>query len=337
LGWARTPARGAVSESGVALASPSATIVQNLIVDAASSGVDGDGIQVHYAHHVWIDHCEIRDALDGLVDIVHGSDFVTLSHNRFLYTAAAAPQATRRAQLVGHSTENGAEDRGRLNVTFHHNWWGVGVDDAVFGRFGQLHLYDNYFASPANERVLTAGLQSSWLLENNYFGRVRNPHAISPSSGARLLGSGNVYDQTSGAQDTTASAFVPPYVYALSPAADLPARIVAEAGPPMSVPKQNAAAASTWQIREGLSVCHRVRVVTREYPSSAANHERLPVTALDDCPRAPSSRLDWCRPRGTPVRSQAASRCPLYDSEGTPIMPRFFCLEPLSPSRMVTS
>jgi hypothetical protein len=106
----------------------------------------------------------------------------------------------------------------------------------------------------------------------------------------------------------------------------------------MSVPNENAAGApEAWQIREGRCLCCRGRMVTLEYPSGAANRAEWPLTLPDNYPRTPSSTLDWSRSRGTPVRSQAASRCPLYDSEGTPIMPRFFCLEPLSPSRMVTS
>ncbi|HVZ35701.1 MAG TPA: hypothetical protein VG963_24915, partial [Polyangiaceae bacterium] len=52
-------------------------IVENLDVDASFSDVDGDGIQIHSAHHVWVDHCNVHDALDGNVDVVHGSDFVT--------------------------------------------------------------------------------------------------------------------------------------------------------------------------------------------------------------------------------------------------------------------
>jgi pectate lyase len=40
-------------------------IVQNLEIDAVSSDVERDGVQFHYAHHVWIDHCTIRDAADG--------------------------------------------------------------------------------------------------------------------------------------------------------------------------------------------------------------------------------------------------------------------------------
>src|SRR5262249_38328726 len=46
-------------------------ILSNLHVNGASSDVDGDAIQIHYAHHVWVDHCEIRDAADGNLDIVH--------------------------------------------------------------------------------------------------------------------------------------------------------------------------------------------------------------------------------------------------------------------------
>lgn len=223
--------RGGIRIRGSADEFVSNVIVKNLTVDAVTSQVDGDGIQVHYAHHVWIDHCEVKDAADGLIDIVHGSDFVTLSHNRFAYTAAAPDPAHRFANLIGHDLGNGSEDAGHLNVTLHHNWWSSGVSQTLFARFGKVHVFDNYFASPGNTSVLVAGLSAALLVENNFFEAVLEPHAIVPLSSAGVLASGNVYQLTTGARDENGRAFVPVYPYVLDAAADLPARVSAEAGP----------------------------------------------------------------------------------------------------------
>ncbi len=223
--------RGGIRVRGSADQFVTNVIIRNLHVDAATSQADGDGVQLHYAHHVWIDHCEIRDAADGLVDVVHGSDFVTLSWNRFVYTAAAPVPEHRFANLMGHSVNNATEDALHLNVTFHHNHWSDGVTEAVFSRFGDVHFFDNYFASPGNQQVIVAGLSSRLLVENNYFESVAAPHALFPNSSAQLVATSNVYVETTGARDVTATSFVPVYAYDLEPALSVPAAVVAGAGP----------------------------------------------------------------------------------------------------------
>jgi pectate lyase len=206
-------------------------IIANLNIAAETSAVEGDGIQVHSAHHVWVDHCALRDAADGLLDIVHGSDFVTVSHSRFFYTPAAPDPAHRFAALVGHDAANGAEDRGHLNVTWHHDFWAEGVSQALSARFGSIHVFSNRFRSPGGATVLTAGVESSWLVETNLFEGVAEPHTILFGSGASLAATGNIYLLTSGARDATAAGFVPTYPYALDSLLDVAADIEAEVGP----------------------------------------------------------------------------------------------------------
>jgi pectate lyase len=206
-------------------------IIANLNIAAETSAVEGDGIQIHYAHHVWVDHCALRDAADGLLDIVHGSDFVTVSHSRFFYTPAAPDPAHRFAALVGHDEANGAEDRGHLNVTWHHDFWGEGVSQALAGRFGSIHVFNNLFRSPGGATVLTAGVESSWLVETNLFEGVAEPHTILFGSDASLAATGNIYLLTSGARDATAAGFVPTYPYALDSLLEVAADIEAEGGP----------------------------------------------------------------------------------------------------------
>jgi pectate lyase len=222
---------GGIAVRGTPEAFVSNVIIANLNIAAETSAVDGDGIQVHYAHHVWVDHCALRDAADGLLDIVHGSDFVTVSHTRFSYTPAAPDPDHRFAALVGHDRANGAEDRGHLNVTWHHDFWGEGVSLAVSGRFGSLHVFNSLFQSPGGAAVLSAGLESSWLVENNRFEDVEAAHTILLGSGARLAASGNVYVSAAGARDATAGGFVPAYPYVLESPFELAASIEAGAGP----------------------------------------------------------------------------------------------------------
>lgn len=222
---------GGIAISGTADVFIENVIVANLNVVAATSLVDGDGIQLQYAHHVWIEHCALRDAPDGLLDIVHGSDFVTVSNTLFFYTAAAPDPAHRFAALVGQDITNGAEDRGHLNVTWHHNFWAEGVAQALVGRFGNIHVYNNLFRSPGNDSVLSAGLESSWLVESNHFETVSEPHTVLTGSSATLTAIGNVYDTTRGSREVTAAGFVPPYLFQLDSSTGLASRIEAEVGP----------------------------------------------------------------------------------------------------------
>jgi pectate lyase len=221
---------------GIRIRGTEEVLVQNVIlrdlrVEASSSAVDGDGVQIHLAHHVWIDHCAVLDASNELIGVVHGSDYVTLSWNRFFYTPAAPDPAHQFAQLLGNSVLNGAQDAEHLNVTLHHNQWGDGVSQAVLGRFGDIHAFNNHFRSPGNTSVLVAGLTSRWRVEANHFEQVAAPHALLQNSFAQMLPLDNKYVAITGAQDSLGEAFVPPYDYELDPVEDVAALVLSGAGP----------------------------------------------------------------------------------------------------------
>lgn len=94
-------------------------VLRNLTI---SKAVKTDAITVQTATQVWIDHNSLssdrdhgKDYYDGLVDITHASDHVTVSWNVF--------KDHYKGSLVGHSDNNAAEDTGHLRVTYHHNWF----------------------------------------------------------------------------------------------------------------------------------------------------------------------------------------------------------------------
>lgn len=50
----------------------------------------GDAITINESSNVWVDHCDLsgdetvgKDTYDGLVDLSHAADFVTISHTYF--------------------------------------------------------------------------------------------------------------------------------------------------------------------------------------------------------------------------------------------------------------
>jgi len=212
-------------------------IIQNLHINGATSGVDGDAVQIHYAHHVWVDHCEIWDASDGNLDIVHGSNWVTVSWTKFHYTSNAPAQDHKFCNLIGHSDNNSSEDTGRLKVTFHHDWWAEGaVERMPRVRFGQVHVFNNYYSAKGNNYCVGAALQARVVVENNVFDDVSQPHIFyDGETTAQMVATGNQYSGASiaqvGQQSGQGAAFDPPYDYTLDPASGIKALVLSNAGP----------------------------------------------------------------------------------------------------------
>ncbi len=218
-------------------------IIRNLHVNGATTDVDNDAVQLYFAHHVWIDHCDIYDGPDGNLDMSHAVNWVTVSWTTFRYTAnyqkpSGETNAHKFSSLIGHSDNNAAEDTGRLKISFHHNWWGEGVIERMPRvRFGQVHVFNNYFSSDESNYCVRAGKGASVLIEGNYFDGVNNPHEFNSSADqttAHITARNNEYDGTSGKQETNGggTAFSnAPYGATVESAAGIPALVTACAGP----------------------------------------------------------------------------------------------------------
>jgi pectate lyase len=218
-------------------------ILRNLRVDGATTSVDNDAVQLYFAHHVWIDHCEIWDGPDGNLDMTHAVNWVTVSWTKVRYTPnykrpSGESMDHRYASLIGHSDNNASEDDGRLKISFHHNYWAEGVIERMPRvRFGQVHVFNNYFASPMNNYCVRAGRGAHLLIEANHFDHVNSPHEFNNAEDqptAHITARDNVYDGTTGNQ-ATGGGGAPftsvPYPVTLDPAANIPALVKACAGP----------------------------------------------------------------------------------------------------------
>jgi pectate lyase len=104
------------------------------------------------SHHVWIDHCDFEKCYDGMIDITHGSDLVTVSWCRF---AGDARGPQKKVSLIGHSSSATAAalDRGRLNVTLHHNLFENIADRAPRARFANIHALNNLVDGAENATI----------------------------------------------------------------------------------------------------------------------------------------------------------------------------------------
>jgi pectate lyase len=212
------------------------TVVGNNCSDSPADCSGGaDAITVsNGAHHIWFDHDDVYDGSDGNLDVVSGSDFVTISWTKFHYSAArtdplAGASGHRYSNLIG-SADDVPGDVGHLNVTFHHDWWADHVDQRMpRDRNGKIHVFNNLFTSAGNRYCTNAGFQASLLVENNVYIGVNNP--LSPDRNGDMLARGNIFDNTSGTQAATGVGFTPDYPYTAEPAAGLAAMLMKEVGP----------------------------------------------------------------------------------------------------------
>jgi pectate lyase len=205
----------------VYLSGASNVVVRNLFITNPSDD-DGDGTDdedgitvVNTAHHVWIDHCTFYDCLDGEADITKASDFVTVSWCKFLYTTNSGHNFVN---LIG-GDDGDTGDRGRLHVTFHHNWWSTLCHERMPRvRFGRIHSYNNYFNAPGNNYCIRAALESEVLVENNHFQNVKTPWEIYVTIGVtgKVYAVSNVFVNVTYQTDPgTDTVFTPPYSYTM--------------------------------------------------------------------------------------------------------------------------
>lgn len=208
-------------------------IVRNLTFQGA---MPQDGLTCRRASRIWIDHCTFLDCADGLLDITDQCDYVTVSWCRFFYTGKVNPH--RFACLVG-STDDNPTDVGKLNVTFHHNWWGTYVDQRMPRvRYGKNHVFNNYYSCTGNSYCVGGSWGFKGLLENNYFDHVKNPisdagRVDSGTSGTftvEIKSVGNIFDGCTGNMSGYGTAFVPPYPYSLDASANIPSIVKQGAG-----------------------------------------------------------------------------------------------------------
>ncbi|XXG97908.1 Ras GTPase activating protein ira2 [Hypoxylon texense] len=130
-------------------------VIRNMKI-AKVPASNGDAIGIDGSSNVWVDHCDLsgdlskgKDDYDGLVDISHGSEWITVSNTYF--------HDHWKASLIGHSDNNAAEDRGSLHVTYANNHFYNTYSRAPLVRFGTVNIvntfWDSLIASGVNCRM----------------------------------------------------------------------------------------------------------------------------------------------------------------------------------------
>ncbi|MEU4345993.1 pectinesterase family protein [Streptomyces sp. NPDC023838] len=219
-------------------------IIRNLTIRDSYQGVwndkkhDFDAIQMDGAHHVWIDHNDLRHTADGLIDVRKDSTYVTVSWNKL--------SNANKAFGIGW-TQNLVTD-----ITIHHNWIreteqrNPSTDNAA-----HAHLYNNFLEDVPGTPIKSsygnyARGKTRMLLENSYFQGMNNP--VIRDATAVLAQRGNIFSGTSGRNESGGGAsFDPKKYYGYTPDAtgNVPALVKSGAGPRGSLGQSAAANAAT--------------------------------------------------------------------------------------------
>ncbi|WP_369252887.1 polysaccharide lyase family 1 protein [Streptomyces sp. R41] len=212
---------------GLRLKKVTNVVVRNLNISKPVA--PADGITVQASTKVWIDHNSFsadrdhdKDYYDGLLDINHGSDYVTVSWNTF--------KDHYKGSLVGHSDNNASEDTGHLRVTYHHNYFSNVYSRIPSLRFGTGHFYDNYVVGA--ETAVHSRMGAQMLVENNVFRSTKV--AVTTSRDSDVDGYANLRGNDLGGAATEISQVgtltTPPYSYTAEAASTVVASVTSGAG-----------------------------------------------------------------------------------------------------------
>jgi pectate lyase len=216
---------------GLDMKGVSNVIIRNLTIHnvKASSGT-GDAIHIEKSTHLWIDHNNLysdrshgKDYYDGLLDITHAGDYITVSWNRL--------HDHYKVSLVGHSDTNGSQDTGHLHVTYHHNWFYNDGSRLPSIRFGTAHVYNNYYQNVTLDAIHSRE-NAQVLVQNNVFRSVGT--ALTTTGDSKIDGyanaSGNDYGGSTVTITKTGSFTKPPYSYTLDATSSVIASVTAYSG-----------------------------------------------------------------------------------------------------------
>ncbi|HSD37672.1 MAG TPA: hypothetical protein VLC92_09185 [Rhodocyclaceae bacterium] len=186
---------------------------QNIVIrNIFFQGAPDDTLKINQnTHHVWVDHCTFSDGdvypdgkeHDGLFDITRETTHITISRSLF--------KNHSKTMLIGHS-DGATGDTGFLKTTIHHN---VFTTDQRHPRvrFGEVHVYNNYYLANALYGVAST-MNAKVLLEGNYFKNVPYPSYVgyAESGPGELVQRNNILDG-SGPFQTAGTAFDPKTYY----------------------------------------------------------------------------------------------------------------------------
>lgn len=132
-------------------------IFRNLYISKGNN----DAITMLGCNHVWVDHCDLSDSYDGLLDFTVGSDYMSCTwtklhdHDKVSITNSG----------TGHY-----EDYGKEHVSFAHCWFANNVQRNPRIGYGRMLIYNCYWTD-ISSYCIGFHSQAEVLSENNYFSK----------------------------------------------------------------------------------------------------------------------------------------------------------------------
>lgn len=223
---------------------------QNVIIRNLSISGGTDAIAFRYSDHFWLDHLDVSNCGDGLIDITRESDMYTVSWVHF-------SNHHKTMLLNGGSTH--MDDMGKLNGTVHHCWFDGSDTRNPRAGFGMIHVINNLY----NNNDYCIGLHSCCkvVAERNYFRDTRDcihqmytSDTSDPEYGS-AISIDNIFDNSSGDDSDGVGFTVTDYYlydFFSHPGADVPSVVEGGRGPNaaygeiglMPIPGQGAVAVS---------------------------------------------------------------------------------------------
>ncbi|WP_339612227.1 pectate lyase [uncultured Pseudoalteromonas sp.] len=239
--------RGEFSGIGIAIRRANNIIIQNLkIHEVLTGGKDGisiEGDENETTANIWIDHNELysslsvdQDYYDGLIDSKSGAENITISYNYI--------HDSWKTSLHGHSDNDDSSNKNR-HITFHHNRFENIVSRVPLFRFGNGHIFNNYYNNITSSAI-NSRMGAELHIENNYFENTKNPVVSFYSAqigywntSGNYLGEGITWSDAADGDVraevtengmTPTSSYKAPYEYTLTPVMDVKAHVLAHAG-----------------------------------------------------------------------------------------------------------
>ncbi len=223
-------------------------VIRNLLMHEVPQA-NGAGDHIHLdgqdgaVSNIWIDHNEFyndltvdKDFYDELVSGRSRVHNVTISHN-YLHDS-------QKTSLWGSSDDATEEDVGRT-ISFHHNYWKDVASRLPLFRFGEGHVWNNYYNGVTGSGI-NSRMGAKMRVDNNVFEGVKNALWSGDSSSIGFWNAtGNTFTNStwSGSFNANCSTppcyaggnnstidYQPPYLYTTMETSAVKAYVLANAG-----------------------------------------------------------------------------------------------------------
>ncbi|KAK4640030.1 hypothetical protein QC761_611500 [Podospora bellae-mahoneyi] len=147
-------------------------IVRNLVI----SNTKTDAITIQNGRSIWLDHLDISASGGKLLGITSGSDYISVSHNKFHGFSHASDSAV----AIGHPDSSALEDNNKFHITFARNHF-VNVTNALSFRSGTGHIFNSFYEKPRRGLDIRSG--GKVLVEKSVFDGIGTGNAVFSSDG----------------------------------------------------------------------------------------------------------------------------------------------------------